>query len=41
MITTDYLKKLKEIEEENPNLITADSPTQRVAKGLNQDFTTM
>ncbi|HNM31457.1 MAG TPA: NAD-dependent DNA ligase LigA [Chitinophagales bacterium] len=45
-IITDYdydrlFKKLKEIEEENPNLITADSPTQRVAKGLNQDFTTV
>lgn len=36
-IITDYdydrlFKKLKEIEKENPNLITADSPTQRVAK---------
>lgn len=34
-------KKLKQIEEENPNLITADSPTQRVAKGLNNEFTTV
>lgn len=31
-------KKLKEIEQQNPNLITTDSPTQRVAKGLNNDF---
>ncbi|MFN8284827.1 MAG: NAD-dependent DNA ligase LigA [Chitinophagales bacterium] len=34
-------KKLKQIEEENPNLITADSPTQRVAKGLNSEFATV
>ena len=45
-LITDYdydrlFKKLKEIEEENPNLITADSPTQRVAKGLNQEFPTV
>ena len=42
-LITDYdydrlFKRLKEIESENPNLITADSPTQRVAKGLNQEF---
>lgn len=45
-IITDYdydrlFKKLKSVEEENPNLITADSPTQRVAKGLNQEFPTV
>ena len=45
-LITDYdydrlFKKLKEIEEENPNLVTADSPTQRVAKGLNSDFPTV
>ena len=34
-------KKLKEIEEENSNLLTADSPTQRVAKGLNKEFPTV
>ena len=45
-IITDYdydrlFKKLKEIEEEYPNLITADSPTQRVAIGLNKEFQTV
>ncbi|MCC6584231.1 MAG: DNA ligase (NAD(+)) LigA, partial [Chitinophagales bacterium] len=45
-LITDYdydrlFKKLKQIEEENPNLVTADSPTQRVAKGLNQEFPTV
>ena len=34
-------KKLKEIENNFPNLITADSPTQRVAKGLNEAFPTV
>jgi DNA ligase (NAD+) len=34
-------KKLKEIEAANPQLITADSPTQRVAKGLNEAFPTV
>ncbi|MDB5227506.1 MAG: ligase [Bacteroidota bacterium] len=34
-------KKLVEIEEQNPNLVTPDSPTQRVAKGLNKDFPTV
>ncbi len=29
---------LKKIERENPTLITPDSPTQRVAKGLNERF---
>ncbi len=38
----DYLfKQLKNIEEKNPSLITLDSPTQRVAKGLNKDFPTV
>jgi DNA ligase (NAD+) len=45
-IITDYdydrlFKKLKEVESENPNLVTADSPTQRVAKGLNAEFPTV
>ncbi|HEX5651950.1 MAG TPA: NAD-dependent DNA ligase LigA [Chitinophagaceae bacterium] len=31
-------KNLEKIETENPDLITADSPTQRVAKGLTKDF---
>lgn len=31
-------KKLEKIEFDNPNLITADSPTQRVASDLNEDF---
>jgi DNA ligase (NAD+) len=34
-------KELEKIEEENPKLITADSPTQRVAKGLTKDFPTV
>ncbi|HMU98951.1 MAG TPA: NAD-dependent DNA ligase LigA [Chitinophagales bacterium] len=34
-------KQLKELEEAYPNLITADSPTQRVAKGLNETFQTV
>jgi DNA ligase (NAD+) len=45
-VITDFdydrlFKKLVQIEEENPNLITADSPTQRVAKGLNSEFPTV
>lgn len=32
---------LKKIELGNPNLITEDSPTQRVAKGLNPNFETV
>ncbi len=45
-VISDYdydllFKKLKQLEEENPNLITADSPTQRVAKGLNNEFATV
>jgi DNA ligase (NAD+) len=34
-------KALEKIETENPKLITADSPTQRVAKGLTKDFPTV
>lgn len=34
-------KQLKELEATYPNLITADSPTQRVAKGLNETFQTV
>lgn len=31
-------KKLKQLEEIYPHLITADSPTQRIAKALNEEF---
>ncbi len=31
-------KGLKQLEEANPGLVTPDSPTQRVAHGLNTDF---
>jgi DNA ligase (NAD+) len=34
-------KELERIEADNPKLITADSPTQRVAKGLTKDFPTV
>src|SRR6187401_2894421 len=34
-------KALEKIETESPKLITADSPTQRVAKGLTKDFPTV
>ena len=34
-------KVLEKIETENPNLVTADSPTQRVAKGLTKAFPTV
>jgi DNA ligase (NAD+) len=34
-------KSLKALEEKNPELITADSPTQRVAQALTSDFTTV
>jgi len=34
-------KKLEALEEENPDLITPDSPTQRVAKGLTKEFPTV
>src|SRR4026207_823125 len=33
-------KALEKIEEKSPKLITRDSPTQRVAKGLTKDFPT-
>src|SRR5204862_6757239 len=31
-------KSLEKIEKENPEIVTADSPTQRVAKGLTKEF---
>ena len=31
-------KQLEALEKENPDLIVADSPTQRVAKGLTKEF---
>ncbi len=31
-------KELEKIETENPGMVIADSPTQRVAKGLTKDF---
>jgi DNA ligase (NAD+) len=34
-------KKLQKIEKENPELITSDSPTQRVGNDLNKDFETV
>lgn len=34
-------KSLEKMEQENPSLKTADSPTQRVAKGLTKDFPTV
>ncbi|MEO8403215.1 MAG: NAD-dependent DNA ligase LigA [Chitinophagaceae bacterium] len=34
-------KELEKIESENPSIVTADSPTQRVAKGLTKDFPTV
>jgi DNA ligase (NAD+) len=34
-------KALEKIEKENPELITPDSPTQRVGKGLTKDFPTV
>jgi DNA ligase (NAD+) len=34
-------KSLEKIESENPKLVTPDSPTQRVAKGLTKDFPTV
>ncbi|HET9055255.1 MAG TPA: NAD-dependent DNA ligase LigA [Chitinophagaceae bacterium] len=34
-------KLLEKIEAENPELVTKDSPTQRVAKGLTKDFPTV
>lgn len=41
-IDYDYLfDYLKAIEENYPELLTPDSPTQRVAQGLSDDFTTV
>ncbi len=34
-------KALEKLEEDDPSLITSDSPTQRVAKGLTKDFPTV
>jgi len=34
-------KSLEKLENENPQLVTADSPSQRVAKGLTRDFPTV
>jgi DNA ligase (NAD+) len=34
-------KQLQALEKENPDLVVADSPTQRVAKGLTKDFPTV
>jgi DNA ligase (NAD+) len=34
-------KKLKHLEEQYPELVTADSPTQRVAQGLSERFPTV
>jgi DNA ligase (NAD+) len=34
-------KQLEAFEKENPDLIVADSPTQRVAKGLTKEFPTV
>src|SRR5580692_4258324 len=34
-------KALEKIEQENPDLVTPDSPTQRVASGLTKDFPTV
>jgi DNA ligase (NAD+) len=34
-------KELEKIEAEHPGLLTADSPTQRVAKGLTKEFPTI
>jgi DNA ligase (NAD+) len=34
-------KKLEKLEKENPEMITADSPTQRLGSSLNADFVTV
>src|SRR5690606_34500357 len=34
----ELMKKLEKLEAENPDLITPDSPTQRVGKDLTKDF---
>lgn len=45
-IITDYdydilYKSLEQLEREHPNLLKPDSPTQRVAQSLNEDFETV
>lgn len=37
----DLYKKLRHLEEQFPELVAADSPTQRVAKGLSERFPTV
>ena len=37
----DLLQKLKHLEKLHPELITSDSPTQRVADGLSEGFSTI
>ncbi len=37
----DLLKKLKDLEEKNTQLITLDSPTQRVSGGVQEGFNTV
>lgn len=37
----DLFKKLQSIEEEHPELLTEDSPSQRVARGLSESFETV
>ncbi len=34
----DLVKELEKLETENPELITPDSPTQRVGKDLTKEF---
>ena len=41
ILDVDYdalFKRLRKLEEENPRFLTPDSPTQRVARGLTDDF---
>ena len=33
-----FFKQLKELESKHPELLTEDSPTQRVARGLTEEF---
>jgi DNA ligase (NAD+) len=37
----NLFKKLKQLEEKHPELVTEDSPTQRVAQGLSERFPTV
>ena len=42
LLDVDYdklFKELKDLEKAHPELVTPDSPTQRVARGLTEDFT--